>query len=89
MGGRGRLEVADLPGGWNALAAHVYYTRVDHWMTDQFRTSALGKGREYSMGTRGKTAIAGGGAFKANLLSGAAFNQGFVLAHLPVRGARR
>ncbi|HSL23384.1 MAG TPA: TonB-dependent receptor [Vicinamibacterales bacterium] len=55
-----RLEIADLPGGWSALAAHAYYTRVDHWMTDELRASSLNKPREYSMGTRAKTAIAGG-----------------------------
>jgi iron complex outermembrane receptor protein len=57
-----RVEVGELPGGWNAFAAHAYYTRVDHSMTDQFRTSALGKAREYSMGTRANTGIAGGRA---------------------------
>jgi iron complex outermembrane receptor protein len=57
-----RLETASLPGGWDSFAAHVYYTRVDHWMTDEFRTTGLNKAREYSMGTRAKTAIAGGRA---------------------------
>jgi iron complex outermembrane receptor protein len=57
-----RVEIAELPAGWNAFAAHAYYSRVDHWMTDQFRTSALGKPREYSMGTRADTGVAGGRA---------------------------
>jgi iron complex outermembrane receptor protein len=54
-----RLEAAELPGGWSAFAVHGYYTQVDHWMTDQYRTSSIGKAREYSMGTRANTAIAG------------------------------
>ncbi len=37
----------------------------------------------------GVLAAAGGVAFKFGLLSGAAYNQGFDLARLPVRGARR
>lgn len=57
-----RLEIAELPGGWGAFAAHAYYTGVDHWMTDELRTSGAGKARAYSMGTRAKTAIAGGRA---------------------------
>jgi iron complex outermembrane receptor protein len=54
-----RLEIADLPGGWTGLA-HVYYSRVDHWMTDELRVTALNKAREYSMGTRALATIAGG-----------------------------
>jgi iron complex outermembrane recepter protein len=57
-----RLEIADLPGGWGGLAAHVYYTEVNHWMTDALRTTAIGRPRAYSMGTQAKTAIAGGRA---------------------------
>ena len=55
-----RLEVAELPGGWGTLAAHAYYTSVDHWMTDEFRSTALGMPREYSMATRAETEITGG-----------------------------
>jgi iron complex outermembrane receptor protein len=54
-----RLEVAELPGAWGALAAHAYYTRVDHWMTDELRTSATGMARPWSMATRARTTIAG------------------------------
>jgi phenylacetyl-CoA:acceptor oxidoreductase 26-kDa subunit len=39
--------------------------------------------------TAGLLAAATGLLFKFDLLGGAAFNQGFTLAHLPVRGARR
>ncbi len=56
------VEVAELPGGWKGLAANLFYTHVDHWMTDQFRTSAGTALRGYSMGTRAKTAIFGGRA---------------------------
>lgn len=52
----------DLPGRWDTLVAHGYLTRVDHWMTDQLRTTGAGKAREYSMGTRAKTQTAGGRA---------------------------
>lgn len=57
-----RLEMAGLPGGWSGLAIHVYFTRVDHWMTDQFRTTGVNRPREYSMATRAKTEILGGRA---------------------------
>jgi iron complex outermembrane recepter protein len=54
-----RLEVADLPAGWGTLAAHAYYTRVDHWMTDEHRTSSGTAPRAYSMATDAETAVAG------------------------------
>jgi iron complex outermembrane receptor protein len=57
-----RLETANLPGGWSGLAVHLYFTRVDHWMTDQFRTTGVNRPREYSMGTRAKTEVLGGRA---------------------------
>jgi iron complex outermembrane receptor protein len=57
-----RFEASNLPGGWQTFAARAYYTRVDHWMTDELRLTGAGKAREYSMGTRADTAIAGGGA---------------------------
>jgi iron complex outermembrane receptor protein len=57
-----RFEVADLPGGWGALAAHAYFTRVDHWMTDELRNTSLGRPRPYSMATRANTSIGGGRA---------------------------
>ena len=37
----------------------------------------------------GLMALAGGAAFKFMLITRAAYNQGFALPHLPVRGARR
>ncbi len=57
-----RLEVADLPGRWTELAAHVYFTRVSHWMTDQLRASSIGVQLAYSMGTRAATRTIGGKA---------------------------
>ena len=64
---------AKLPGGQRTLAAHGYFTRVDHWMTDQFRASGAGRPRGFSMGTRAQTRTAGGraefgaGAFTAGV----------------------
>lgn len=54
-----RLEIADLPGRWTELAAHVYLTRVTHWMTDQLRTASIGAPLAYSMGTRAATRTIG------------------------------
>jgi iron complex outermembrane recepter protein len=45
---------------FRALRVHGYLTKVDHWMTDQYRTSGLGVARAYSMGTMAKTATFGG-----------------------------
>ena len=42
------------------LHAQAYFTRVDHWMTDEFRTSSLSLARNYSMGTHAKTRAWGG-----------------------------
>jgi iron complex outermembrane receptor protein len=39
-----------------------YFTQVDHWMTDERRTSSLAKPRAYSMGTQAETRTAGGKA---------------------------
>lgn len=54
-----RAEAATLPGGWQAAALHVYHTGVDHWMTDELRTSGSGRPRPYSMATRARTSVAG------------------------------
>jgi iron complex outermembrane receptor protein len=42
------------------VRAQGYLTRVDHWMTDERRTSSLAKPRAYSMGTRAETRTVGG-----------------------------
>ena len=44
----------------DAWQAQVYFTRVDHWMTDEYRTSAAGMPRSYSMGTDADTRTTGG-----------------------------
>jgi iron complex outermembrane receptor protein len=43
-----------------SLRLHAYYTRVNHWMTDEYRTSSIGAAREYSMGTQAGTKAIGG-----------------------------
>jgi iron complex outermembrane recepter protein len=62
-----RLEVASLPGGLGALAAHAYHTRVDHWMTDEHRISSRDAPRGYSMATDAETTVSG---MKAEVQSG-------------------
>jgi len=44
------------------LKAQVYFTRVDHWMTDEYRLSSAGKSRDYSMGTQALARTLGGRA---------------------------
>ncbi len=44
-------QIADIAGPFRALKIHGYYTRVKHWMTDEYRTSSISFPREYSMGT--------------------------------------
>jgi iron complex outermembrane receptor protein len=49
------------PAGWlDAWQAQVYFTNVDHWMTDEYRTSSTGMPRSYSMGTDASTRTTGG-----------------------------
>jgi iron complex outermembrane receptor protein len=43
-----------------ALTVQAYYARVDHWMTDAFRTSSATAPRGYSMGTQAETRTLGG-----------------------------
>lgn len=46
--------------GWlEALQAQAYVTLVDHWMTDEYRTSSANMARGYSMGTDAFTRTAG------------------------------
>ncbi len=42
------------------LHAQAYFTQVDHWMTDEYRTSSISLIRDYSMGTHAKTRALGG-----------------------------
>ncbi|MBP1779605.1 MAG: TonB dependent receptor, partial [candidate division NC10 bacterium] len=43
-----------------AVSAKVYYSGVDHWMTDALRVTSAGMAREYSMGTQASTGTTGG-----------------------------
>jgi iron complex outermembrane receptor protein len=52
----------------SALKAQAYYTRVNHWMTDEYRTSAGMASRGYSMGTLASSRAVGG-KIEASLLS--------------------
>ncbi len=51
---RGALGVLD------ALRGQVYYTRVRHWMTDEYRVSSQNMPRAYSMATKAGTGTVGG-----------------------------
>ncbi len=42
------------------VRAETYVTRVNHWMTDQYRLSGAGKPRDYSMGTLAESRTLGG-----------------------------
>jgi iron complex outermembrane receptor protein len=53
-------QVNNLSGFVRSLRFQAYFTRVNHWMTDQYRTSALNMLREYSMGTLAGTEALGG-----------------------------
>ena len=49
-----------LDGRISALKAQAYWSRVDHWMTDELRVSSATAPRAYSMGTDAGTFTAGG-----------------------------
>lgn len=53
-------DLTRVGGGIKALKAQAYYTQVDHWMTDQYRTSAGTAARGWSMGTMAQSRVAGG-----------------------------
>ena len=55
-----RYEATGLGARRASVRAQGYLTRVDHWMTDERRTSSLAKPRAYSMGTQADTRTAGG-----------------------------
>lgn len=67
------------PGGpVTGLKAQVYWSRVDHWMTDAYRTSSLTAPRAYSMGTDATTFSTGGRldvALGATTLGGEVFRR--------------
>lgn len=53
-------QIEDLKGFLRSLRVQGYYAQVDHWMTDEYRTSSLDKLRQYSMGTVAGTQVLGG-----------------------------
>ena len=53
-------QINDLSGFMRSLRIQGYYTQVDHWMTDQYRTSSMNLLQEYSMGTLAGTQALGG-----------------------------
>jgi iron complex outermembrane receptor protein len=57
-----RYEATGLGARQASVRAQGYLTQVDHWMTDERRTSSLAKPRAYSMGTQAETRTAGGKA---------------------------
>jgi iron complex outermembrane receptor protein len=57
-----RYEATGLGARRASVRAQGYFTQVDHWMTDEQRTSSLARPRAYSMGTRAETRTAGGKA---------------------------
>jgi iron complex outermembrane receptor protein len=57
-----RYEATGLGARRASVRAQGYFTQVDHWMTDEKRTSSLGRPRAYSMGTQAETRTVGGKA---------------------------
>ena len=55
-----RYEATGLGDRRASVRVQGYFTQVDHWMTDEGRTSSLAKPRAYSMGTQAETRTAGG-----------------------------
>lgn len=57
-----RYEASGLGARRASLRAQAYFTRVEHWMTDERRLSSLGRPRAWSMGTQAATRTLGGKA---------------------------
>jgi iron complex outermembrane receptor protein len=55
-------EMTREKGGLEGIRAEAYFTRVHHWMTDEYRLSSAGMPRDYSMGTLATARTAGGRA---------------------------
>ena len=75
------------PASGRALAAMLGGLAVHQlgYGVQQTRISIVG----FLLFAWGLLALAGGAAFKFMLITRAAYNQGFALPHLPVRGVRR
>jgi iron complex outermembrane recepter protein len=54
-----RYEATGLGARQASVRAQGYFTQVDHWMTDERRTSSVAKPRPYSMGTQADTRTVG------------------------------
>jgi iron complex outermembrane receptor protein len=57
-----RYQASGLGARGASVRVQAYFTRVDHWMSDEWRTSSIGRSRAYSMGTRADTRTLGGRA---------------------------
>lgn len=58
---RAAVEYSAPAMGWfSGFRAQAYWSRVAHWMTDEYRTSSSGALRSYSMGTDASTLTVGG-----------------------------
>jgi iron complex outermembrane recepter protein len=55
-----RYEATDLGARHVSVRVQGYLTRVDHWMTDERRTSSIARPRAWSMGTQAETRTTGG-----------------------------
>lgn len=56
----GSYQINNLTRFLRSLRVQAYFAQVNHWMTDQYRTSSLNLAREYSMGTQARTKVLGG-----------------------------
>jgi len=59
-------EAGGVLGPATSLSAQAYYSRVDHWMTDELRVSSQAAPRSWSMGTQADTET-GGARLEARL----------------------
>jgi iron complex outermembrane receptor protein len=57
-----RYAFRELAGGIRSVRLQGYYTKVDHWMTDEKRTSSIGARDTFSMATWAGTRASGGRA---------------------------
>jgi iron complex outermembrane receptor protein len=56
----GGYQINNIAGFLRSFRVQAYFAQVNHWMTDQYRTSSLNLAREYSMGTQARTKVLGG-----------------------------
>jgi iron complex outermembrane recepter protein len=53
-------DISHLTTVFRSLRFQGYFTQVEHWMTDEFRTSSIGAARPYGMGALATTKAIGG-----------------------------